>query len=266
MTTLPQPPDNPDRDHRDDIDSSLANDWEAFSLEDLGAAYAAAVTVQEESDRVDRPLGDDGATDGGDVDHGHSNHHPGQGDEPFGDGLDGDPDASLSPAAIIEAILFVGNPKNRAITEQQLAAVMRGVSPREVLEQIDLLNQSYESNGQALRLIRDDDGWRMGVASDLEVVRRAFYGKIRETRLSQAAIEVLSLVAYQPGITAEKVQDQRGKESANLLSQLVRRRILEQRRVVREGQKRPEATYWPTERFLELFGLQSIEDLPHVEE
>jgi segregation and condensation protein B len=80
------------------------------------------------------------------------------------------------------------------------------------------------------------------------------------------AIEVLALVAYQPGITAQKVQDQRGRESGSLLSQLVRRQLLrfERKKPADGGRAIPH--YYPSERFLVLFGLESIEDLPHVEE
>jgi len=174
-------------------------------------------------------------------------------------------DAIPTPGAIIEAALFIGNPENRGITEAELAALMRDVTPEDVSDYVDRLNESYQSHGQAFRIHRDEDGLRLGVAPDMEIVRRAFYGKIRETRLSQPAIEVLSLVAYQPGITADKVETQRGKESGSLLSQLVRRRLLEQRRVIPEGATKPVSTYYPTERFMQLFGLQSLDDLPQVE-
>ncbi len=108
---------------------------------------------------------------------------------------------------------------------------MRGVTPEDVLAEVERLNAMYVRNDQAFRILQVDGGLVFTVASELETVRRAFYGKVREATLSQGAIEVLALVAYQPGITADKVQDQRGKESGSLLSQLVRRRLLEQKRV-----------------------------------
>lgn len=246
---------------------------DGISLEELGAAYARAMQ-QGEDDRgtpADHPADDSeagagpAAAAGLAVDDGSA---PGIDRaavaEP--DAAGGDENDSLpTPLAIIEAALFIGNPENRGITEAELASLMRDVTAEEVAGYVDRLNQSYQENDQALRIHRDEDGLRMGVSPDMEIVRRAFYGKIRETRLSQAAIEVLSLVAYQPGITADQVQDQRGKESASLLSQLVRRRLLQQRRVACESSKRPVATYYPTERFLQLVGLQSLDDLPQVE-
>ena len=239
-------------------------DWGEISLEELGQAYANAMAEvigpddsagEAASSETDTSAAaeDDAADDSNDETAGSA-----QAEEE-------DDDSIPTPAAIIEAALFIGNPENRGITEAELAALMRDVTVDDVSEYVDRLNESYIANDQAFRIHRDEDGLRLGVAPDMEVVRRAFYGKIRETRLSQHAIEVLSLVAYQPGITAEKVQDQRGKESASLLSQLVRRRLLEQRRVAVEGTKKTTATYHPTERFLQLFGLQSLDDLPQVE-
>ena len=143
---------------------------------------------------------------------------------------------------------------------------MRDVSPEEVVTLIDQLNASYREADQGLRIIRDEHGYRMSIAPEVEAVRRSFLGKVRETRLSQTAIEVLALVAYQPGITAQKIQDQRGRESGPLLNQLVRRQLLQMERVKPPAGGRAIPHYYPTERFLVLFNLETLEDLPQVEE
>jgi segregation and condensation protein B len=229
--------------------------WEGLSLEELGQAYAKVVGTAEPTDeQVDaESLGADSDS-------------PLPAEDTSIPDDEEVPDAIPSLCSIIEGALFIGHPDARAIRESELAALMRDVTVKDVADEIDRLNESYKQNEQAFRILRDDDGVRMGVAADLEIVRRAFYGKVREATLSQGAVEVLALVAYQPGITGEKVQDQRGKESASLLSQLVRRRLLEQRRVTGEDGKRAAPTYYPTERFLSLFGLESLDDLPQVEE
>jgi segregation and condensation protein B len=232
-------------------DSQHDGHWEGLSLEELGQAYADVVAKSEPFGASVTPRGNSPTADMDDA--------CAVGDATI-------PDAVPSLSSIIEGALFIGHADGRAMQESELAALMRDVSVDEVADEIDRLNESYKQHEQAFRIIRDDNGVRLGVAADLETVRRSFYGKVREATLSQGAVEVLSLVAYQPGITGEKVQDQRGKESASLLSQLVRRRLLEQRRELKEAGKRPVATYYPTERFLALFGLQSLDDLPRVEE
>ena len=175
-------------------------------------------------------------------------------------------DEVVTPESIVEAALFVGHPENRILSEQRLASLMRDVQPEEVVAIIDRLNESYSKPTRHFGSFATNLGYRMTIAPAVEGVRRSFLGKVREARLSQGAIEVLSLVAYQPGITAQVVQDQRGHESGALLSQLVRRQFLEMRREKPEGGGRAVPHYYPTERFLTLFGLNSLDDLPQVEE
>lgn len=241
----------------DDEDLSDEDDeLSEVSLEDLGAAYARAAAEHDPEafaptadppesadEEPDAPVAPDIAAD-----------------------QEHDDDDVVTPEAIIEAALFVGHPKNESFTEQRLASLMRDVSPQDVVELINSLNRSYREAGQALRIIKDEIGYKMTIAPEVEHLRRSFLGKVREARLSQMAIEVLALVAYQPGITAQKVQDQRGRESGPLLNQLVRRQLLRIERVTPQEGGRPMPHYYTTERFLVLFGLDSLDDLPQVEE
>ena len=238
-----------DSDHDDAED-----EFDELSLDDLGAAYARAA-AEHDPDAFAHPS-DDRAQSGEDDD---------QSEEL--DSLAADEhDEVVTPESIVEAALFVGHPENLNLSEQRLASLMRDVRPEEVIAIIDRLNESYKEADQALRIVRDELGYRMTIAPAVEGVRRSFVGKVREAKLGQGAIEVLSLVAYQPGITAQVVQDQRGQESGALLSQLVRRQLLEMRREKPEDGGRTVPHYYPTERFLILFGLSSLDDLPQVEE
>ncbi len=71
------------------------------------------------------------------------------------------------------------------------------------------------------------------------------------------------MIAYQPGISREQLEEQRGQPSGPVLSQLVRRQLIEVRR---EGQKQRQLHYYPTDKLLQLIGLGTLEDLPQVEE
>jgi segregation and condensation protein B len=86
---------------------------------------------------------------------------------------------------------------------------------------------------------------------------------VREARLSQAAIEVLSVVAYNQPVTAETISQLRGAPSGAVLSTLVRRQLV---RLERPAQKDAAPQYWTTERFLRLYGLESLSALPSTEE
>ncbi len=232
----------------------FAEDLDGLSMDDLGAAYAR-VAAEHDPEAFAQPaeaLAEDEASDADISDAEQENPD--------------EDEALVTPEAIVEAALFVGHPENKRFTEQRLASLMRNVSPEEVVVLIDQLNQSYKEADQGLRIMRDEQGYRMSIAPEVEAVRRSFLGKVRETRLSQTAIEVLSLVAYQPGITAQKVQDQRGRESGPLLNQLVRRQLLRLERIKPPEGGRAIPHYHPTERFLVLFGLETLEDLPQVDE
>ncbi len=222
-----------------------------LSLDNLGAAYAKAA-AEHDPDSFTH-VADESETDSDEADEATAKHE--------------DEDEGLAtPEAIVEAALFVGHPENKSLSKERLASLMRDVTADEVVEMIDALNQSYRDAEQGIRIIDDQHGYRMTIAPAVEKIRRSFLGKVREARLNQAAIEVLALVAYQPGVTSQTVQDQRGRESGSLLNQLVRRRLLEMRREKPADGGRTVPHYYPTERFLQLFGLESLSDLPQVEE
>ncbi len=225
--------------------------WEGVSLEELGAAYAKVLAEAEGVELAEPEAGEAAEAELSVEDEA----------EP-----EAEADGPVTIEGIVEAALFVGHPENQRLTAKQIAGMIRDVSPNEVEETVKALNASYAEAGQAIRIVHENGGLQMVLAPELETVRRAFYGKVREAHLSLGAVEVLALVAYQPGISAQKVQDQRGKDSGPLLNQMVRRQLLRMERVKPEGGGRATVTYYPTERFLNLFQLSSLEDLPHVEE
>jgi segregation and condensation protein B len=90
------------------------------------------------------------------------------------------------------------------------------------------------------------------------------HGRQREARLSPAAIDVLALVAYRQPATRQEIDNLRGADSGALLRQLVRRNLIA---VVQRGDgQHREVSYGTTPRFLELFQLQSLDDLPQTQD
>ena len=180
------------------------------------------------------------------------------GDEPIAD--DSGP---VTPQGILEAMLFVGDRGNRPLTAARAAELMRGVEPAEISVLVETLNRRYQLNGCPYFIAVDSDGFRITLRRPFHPLREKFYGRIREARLSQAAIDVLAIVAYQQPLTAEQIGAVRGKPSSPLLSQLVHRGLL---RIERLPGKRRSAQYFTTGRFLQLFGLGTLADLPQSEE
>jgi segregation and condensation protein B len=158
-------------------------------------------------------------------------------------------------------MLFVGRPDNGAWSSRELAAAMRGVSPDEIDDAIDSLNTQYEADGAPYFVEQSSGGYRLILRPQFERMRDKFYGRVKEARLSPAAIEVLSVVAYNQPATVEELDELRGSPCGSALSTLVRRKLIQ---VERPGGGEP--LYSTTDRFLKLFGLESLAELPRSEE
>ena len=168
-----------------------------------------------------------------------------------------------TPKTIFEAMLFVGHPSNEPLTSRMAASLIRGVSPTEVDGLIKELNADYEAAAAPYRIISAGTGYRLALVPTFEALRERFYGRIRQTRLSQSAIDILALVAYNQPISKGRVNELRQKPSGAILTQLVRRQLLEIERV---DTKPRQTLYRTTPRFLELFAIESLDDLPRSQE
>jgi segregation and condensation protein B len=168
----------------------------------------------------------------------------------------------ISPRSVVEAKLFVGRPDNQAFSARELAAAMRGVSPTEIDGVVNELNALYAADATPYHIERGNAGYRLVLREEFERMRDKLYGRVREAKLSPAAVEVLSIVAYNQPVTVEQINQLRGAASGAVLSTLVRRKLV---RLERAGHAEP-PTYWTTDRFLRLFGLESLEALPRSEE
>lgn len=164
------------------------------------------------------------------------------------------------PERVVESILFVGTPDNSPISARLIASLMRGVSPNEVDQYVEKLNRNYEAEGAAYRIEREDLGYRMQLDPAMIPVRNQFYGQIKEAKLNQQVIDVLSVVAYHQPVERAEVERLVGKPAGGSLNQLIRRNL-----IIMEKTEGKTKCYRTTQRFLELFGLDEIDDLPQSE-
>lgn len=182
---------------------------------------------------------------------------------PPADKVEEEEDFEVSPQAILEAMLFVGHPDNRSITSREIAALMRGVRPQEIDDLVEDLNRQYNEQNTAFQIVSVDAGYQLQLRPECEATRDRFYGKVKAAKLTQAAVDVLAIVAYNQPVTKKDVDQIRGKSSGALLNQLVRREVL---RIERSEGKPRVTTYHTTERFLDLFGLDSLQEMPSAQE
>jgi len=172
-------------------------------------------------------------------------------------------DEEVSPRSILEAILFVGHPHNEPQTSKQIASLMRGVRSQEIDELVVELNKQYADDGSAYVIKSVSAGYRLTLRDEYISLREKFYGRVKEARLSQTSIDTLAMVAYHQPITRQQIELYRGKSSSNVLRQLVRRDLL----CVERNEEKPRVPFYrTTDRFLELFGLEDLDDLPKSQE
>jgi segregation and condensation protein B len=221
------------------------SDEDGLSLEELSEAYAQLV-------------------DGGDDPY-HDSSSPempsAEESEAEADGADDEGD--VSPRGILEAMLFVGNPEGEPLTSKYVASLMRGVSPREIDELVGELNAAYEESACPYQIESSGAGYLLKLRDEFAGLRDKFYGRVRDAKLSQAAVDVLALVAYRQPLTTDEVTKLRGTPSGAVLSQLVRRQLL---RIERPDEKPRKPRYYTTDRFLHVFGLAAIGELPHSQD
>jgi len=172
-----------------------------------------------------------------------------------------EPETPPPPLRIIEAMLFVGG---EALTVQKACEIIRGLTPAEFEQAVHTLNRTYRLEGRPYSIRTHDHGYALSLRPQYRQVLDKLYGSMREARLSAAAVDVLALVAYRQPASKHEIDSVRGVESGNVLRQLVRRGLIS---VVHRGDsKQREVSYGTTARFLKLFGLQRLDDLPRVQD
>jgi segregation and condensation protein B len=159
--------------------------------------------------------------------------------------------------------LFVGNGDNRPLTSRRVASLMRGVPPDEIDDLVRELNSDYLREGRPYSIVSVGPGYRMQLRGEYAWMRDRYYGRVKEARLSQPAIDVLAIVAYRQPVSREDIDRIRSKPSGGMLAQLLRRGLLQ---LDRAGAAGGAFQYRTTDRFLQLFGLASLADLPQSQE
>jgi segregation and condensation protein B len=160
---------------------------------------------------------------------------------------------------IVEALLFVGGPP---LSAARACEAVRGLTPEQLTEAVARLNRDYRAQGRPYRIQLRDVGYELVLRPAFRAVKERLFGSAREARLSQPALDVLALVAYRQPVTRQEVDSQRGADSLALLRQLLRLGLVG----VQRGDGQTEACYGTTTRFLNLFGLRSLDDLPRTQD
>jgi len=174
----------------------------------------------------------------------------------------GETDATRRTAKMsrLEAALFVSG---GALSPRRLIQAATLADTDEARALIAQLNDAYDSTGSAFRIERVATGYQMLTRPVFAPWLNTLHERKAELKLSPPSMETLTIVAYRQPITRAEIESIRGVQSAEILKQLMERGLV---RIGGEEDSlgRP-YLYETTRAFLELFGLQSLSELPMAE-
>lgn len=160
--------------------------------------------------------------------------------------------------AALEVLLFIAK---EPLSILKLAEILE-VSTENVQELIQVLGERYETPASGFVLIETESGYRLGTKPELARYIEILYKQPSQV-LSNAALEVLSIIAYKQPITRGEIDFIRGVQSDRALATLVEKGLVKE--IGRkEGPGRP-ILHGTTEGFLLHFGLSSLQELPPLE-
>ena len=161
----------------------------------------------------------------------------------------------------VEALLFASD---APLPAERLAELVGFLGREEAEQAVSELNSKYEQNGSSFRIREIAGGYQMYTLPEYSDWIEAMYAKVRKQRLSKAALETLSLIAYKQPVTRVEIDLIRGVQSDAALKTLLERELVA---ITGRAQTvgRP-LLYGTTDQFLIHFGLNDLSELPKLKE
>lgn len=173
------------------------------------------------------------------------------------------PDALLASEdlqKIIETLLFI---TDRPVKVSRLVEVLENTTAKEVRQAILQLQDSYTVRGSAIQILEIAGGYQMCTKPEYGRWVRRLYNEKMTTRLSNAALETLAIIAYKQPLTRAEMEAIRGVDVAGPLEKLLDRGLV--RVVGRKDTIGHPMVYGTTDEFLRLFGLNKVSELPDLQ-
>lgn len=201
--------------------------------------------VEEQPEETETPLLNAEASE--DVEE--QNDLPGQsqGDEP-------------TVETVVEAVLFASD---ESLTDNRLAKIVE-TSIKQVRKCIKSLNEKYQANNNAFRIEQIAGGYQMLTLNTYNYWLKKLLRARSDSKLSPAALETLAIIAYKQPVIRADIEVIRGVAAGEVLRTLCYKGLI---KIVGRAEilGRP-MLYGTTKKFLEVFGLNTLKDLPKIEE
>lgn len=158
----------------------------------------------------------------------------------------------------IEAILFASG---KVITLDELNLSLE-IDKKEITGIIEEMKKEYENDNRGLEIINVNNGYTLSSKKEFHEYIYPIIDKRAKPNLSQAALEVLAIIAYNPKITRAEIENIRGVSSDASMYRLLEHNLIEEAGKLDLPGK--PMSYKVTEEFLKKFGLNTLEDLPEL--
>ena len=159
---------------------------------------------------------------------------------------------------IIEAMLFSSG---RIISKDELVLNLE-ISKEEIENIIEMMKEDYKKENRGIELIEIDDGYQLCTKKELYNYIYPIIDKRTRPNLSNAALETLSIVAYNPRITRAEIEAIRGVSADAVVYKLLEYGLIEE--AGKTDLPGKPMSYKTTKEFLRMFGFTSLKDLPEL--
>jgi segregation and condensation protein B len=154
---------------------------------------------------------------------------------------------------IIEALVFSGS---GSVSMRDILKAIPDTSPEELEAHVEDLNRHYEEAGRSFRIERASAGYLFVTREEYAPYIKALH---TPARLSLASLEALAVIAYKGPCSKQTIDSIRGVDSSSSLKSLLKHQLID----IKNGKP---MMYYTTPRFLEVFGLDSLSDLPDLKQ
>lgn len=160
--------------------------------------------------------------------------------------------------AIIESILFSAG---REVEDKELMSALE-ISKDELSSIIELMKNEYNKENRGIEIIRIDNAYQLCTKKENYEYLYPIFDKRSKPNLSPAALEVISIIAYNPKITRAEIEAIRGVSSDGSIYKLLEYELIQEAGRM-DAPGRP-TMYETSPKFLKMFGLESLEQLPEL--
>jgi segregation and condensation protein B len=169
-------------------------------------------------------------------------------------------DSELTVESVVEAVLFASD---EPLPEARLANIIE-TSAKQIRQHIHSLNEKYEANNNAFRIEQIAGGYQMLTLSPYNLWLKKLLRVRSDNKLSPAALETLAIIAYKQPIIRADIEAIRGVSVGEVIRSLCYKGLV---KIVGRAEilGRP-MLYGTTKKFLEVFGLNTLKDLPKIDE